>query len=279
MGHTGSANNPLRRRRLTCFFCVAVTFAMLQAPARSEQVKVRHAQGAAHGFVEVVTLDGTRVAVGDLLQRAHGSEISSRLVLRFLDGSLDDETTVYSQRGVFQLINDHHIQRGPSFPNPTDVTIDARHGVIRSSDEAGHVKEVRFDMPPDTYNGLASTLLMNLSPAAPETRVALIVAGDKPRIVHLSMKSQGEAAFTMGGEARKAIDFDVHVELGGVAGVVAPVIGKQPPDFHVLIATGPDPAFIREEGPLYQGGPIWRIQQISAVFPKTADEHKSADAR
>jgi hypothetical protein len=29
----------------------------------------------------------------------------------------------------------------------------------------------------------------------------------------------------------------------------------------------PDPAFIREEGQLYQGGPLWRIQQISAAFP------------
>jgi hypothetical protein len=47
---------------------------------------------------------------------------------------------------------------------------------------------------------------------------------------------------------------------------VAPVIGKEPPDYHVLIMTGPYPAFIREEGPLYQGGPIWRMQQVSAEF-------------
>jgi hypothetical protein len=67
---------------------------------------------------------------------------------------------------------------------------------------------------------------------------------------------------------RKAIDYDVHIELGGVAGVVAPIIGKEPVDYHVWILSGSDPAFIREEGPLYEGGPIWTIQQISAVFPK-----------
>jgi hypothetical protein len=115
---------------------------------------------------------------------------------------------------------------------------------------------------------MASTLLMNLSPATPEARIAIVVPDDKPRIVHLSMKSAGEVDFTMGGSARKATDFVVHVELGGVAGVVAPLVGKEPPDYHVLILSGPDPAFIRMEGPLYQGGPILRIQQISATLPR-----------
>jgi hypothetical protein len=63
----------------------------------------------------------------------------------------------------------------------------------------------------------------------------------------------------------------VHVELDGVAGVVAPLIGKEPLDYRVLILTGADPAFIREEGQLYVGGPVWRIQQISAVL---SDEHR-----
>jgi len=52
-----------------------------------------------------------------------------------------------------------------------------------------------------------------------------------------------------------------------VAGVVAPLVGKEPADYHLWITTGSDPAFIREEGQFYQGGPLWRIQQISAEFP------------
>jgi len=52
----------------------------------------------------------------------------------------------------------------------------------------------------------------------------------------------------------------VKVELGGVAGVVAPLIGKQPQDTHVWILGGKAPAFVKMEGPLYQGAPIWRIE-------------------
>jgi hypothetical protein len=46
------------------------------------------------------------------------------------------------------------------------------------------------------------------------------------------------------------------------------MIGKQPPDYHIWILPGTAPAFIREEGPLYEGGPIWHIEQISPEFPR-----------
>jgi hypothetical protein len=236
--------------------------------ARGETIKVLHQQGSAHGFVEVTTTDGARIGVGDLLQRAKGTVVSSQLVLHFFDGSIDDETTVYSQSGVFHFISDHHVQRGPSFPNSVDVTIDARASLISTKDAAGKVSRQHFDMPPDTYNGLASTVLMNLPAGAPETMVAVVVAGDKPRLVHLSLKNVGDVPFTIGGTQRKATHYDVHIELGGIAGVVAPIIGKAPLDYQVLILSGADPAFIREEGQLYQDGPVWRVQQISAVIPK-----------
>jgi hypothetical protein len=239
--------------------------------ATGAEVAVLHPQGSAHGFVEVVTLEGKRLAVGDLRQRLKGTVVTSRLTLHFFDGSLDDETTVYSQRGVFRFISDHHVQRGPSFPNPTDATIDARRGTVMTRDAHGAMTTAHLDMPPDVYNGLASTLLMNVDPAAPETRIAIVIALAKPRLAHLSMKRGGEVKFTLGGTPRVATEFVVHVELDGVAGVVAPLIGKEPLDYRVLILTGADPAFIREEGQLYVGGPVWRIQQISAVL---SDEHR-----
>ena len=37
--------------------------------------------------------------------------------------SLRDETAVYSQRGVFRLLTDHMVQKGPSFPKPVDMTL------------------------------------------------------------------------------------------------------------------------------------------------------------
>ncbi len=44
------------------------------------------------------------------------------------------------------------------------------------------------------------------------------------------------------------------------------MIGKQRPDYHIWILGGASPAFIREERQLYEGGPIWRIEQISPEF-------------
>jgi len=249
-------------------FLAAFAGAALTGVAHGEPVKVRYQQGSAHGFVEVTTLTGSRIAVGDLTQRAQGNVVTSRLTLHFFDGSLDDETTIYSQRGTFRLISDHHVQHGPSFPESLDVTIDAVNGQLTSTDAAGRSHRTHIDMPPDVSNGMPSTLLMNVLPETPETKIAVVVPTSPPRIVHLSMKNSGEGEFTMGGIARKATDYVVHVELGGVAGVVAPLIGKEPHDYHVWILTGEAPAFIRMEGALYVGGPIWRIDQISAVFPK-----------
>ena len=69
-----------------------------------------------------------------------------------------------------------------------------------------------------------------------------------------------------GGASRKATHYVVKVELGGVAGVIAPLIGKQPADTHVWIMHGDAPAFVKSEGPLAPEGPIWRIELVSPVF-------------
>jgi hypothetical protein len=77
----------------------------------------------------------------------------------------------------------------------------------------------------------------------------------------------GAVPFAIGDTKRNAVDFVLHPELGGFAGIIAPLIGKKPVDYHIWIMPGANPAFIREEGPLNQGGPVWRIEQISPVFP------------
>jgi hypothetical protein len=235
---------------------------------QAEPLKVLRPQGFAHGFVEVTTLDGTRIGVGDLVQNIRRGVVTSRLTLNFLDGSLDEETTVYTQNGFFRLLSDHHIQRGPSFPTPVDGTVDMVKGLVTSTDPSGHTTTVQLAMPDDVYNGMLTGALFNRPPSKPDTVVAVVVADAKPRIVHLVMKSAGEKSFTLGGASRRATDYVVHVDIGGVAGVVAPLVGMQPPDYHVWILAGDAPAFIREEGPLYVGGPVWRIQQVSAVFSK-----------
>ena len=65
------------------------------------------------------TLDGKSIAIGDATQVAQGDHVTSRVIFRFHDGSIDEDTTVFSQGGVFRLLRDHHIQRGLSFPPGT----------------------------------------------------------------------------------------------------------------------------------------------------------------
>src|SRR5690242_10632226 len=88
-----------------------------------ETIAVRSLEGSQRGFLVLRTLEGKTIAVGDQTQTVRGERVVSRLVFRFKDGSVDDETAVFSQRGNLRLISDHHIQKGPSFPHPMDVSI------------------------------------------------------------------------------------------------------------------------------------------------------------
>jgi hypothetical protein len=242
-----------------------------QPGVQAEPIPVRHVEGTVHGFLALRSKEGHVLAVGDLFQVVRGDRVTSRLLFRFKDGSIDDETAVFSQRGNFQLITDHHIQKGPSFPNPLDLSIDVRSGqiTVRSTGKDGkqEVKREHLDLPPDLVNGLILSIAKNISPETPETKVSMVVASPKPRLVKLAISPHGEEPFSLVGSSRKAMRFEIKIELGGVAGMVAPLIGKQPPNIQIWIIGGEAPAFVKEEGFLYQGGPIWTIQLTSPVWP------------
>jgi hypothetical protein len=106
---------------------------------QSEPVAVRYREGSVHGFLALRTMEGKTLAAGDLIQRIRGSRVMSRITFRFKDGSVDDETAVFSQGATFRLESDHHIQKGPVFPHPTDVLIIASTGqvTIRFTDDTG----------------------------------------------------------------------------------------------------------------------------------------------
>ena len=57
----------------------------------------------------------------------------------------------------------------------------------------------------------------------------MLVATLKPRIVKLAIASLGSETFYIGGSPREAIHYEIKIDLGAVAGVVAPLIGKKPP--------------------------------------------------
>ena len=97
----------------------------------------------------------------------------------------------------------------------------------------------------------------------------MVAPTSKPRLVHIVIASDSEDAISIGGIRRKATNYVIKVELGGISGVVAPLIGKQPADVHFWILGGDAPAFLREEGQFYEDGPIWRVDLVSPVFPVT----------
>jgi hypothetical protein len=227
--------------------------------------------GTLHGFLELRTEDGKVVAYGDLVQVASGGNITAQLTFHFTDGSIDDETTVFSQRHTFQLITDHHIQKGPFFPHPIDLMIDTRtqQVTVRSEGRDGkdEVKTRHMQLPPNLADGLVSNIIANIRPGAAETRVPMLVATSDPRIVTLVISPRGEDAYSLAGSSRKALHYEIKIEIGGVAGIVAPMIGKQPPNIQVWIIGGQAPCFLREQGPLYADGPVLTMELVSPTWP------------
>jgi hypothetical protein len=249
---------------------VSVVFACA-VTLRGEPVAVRYAEGIVHGFLALRTLDGETIANGDLIQVARGNRVTGRLVFRFKDGSLHEETAVYSQRGTFRLVSDHLVQKGPMFPQPLEMTIDAGGDVtVRYTNDHGEqkVESEHLELPADLANGLVLTLLKNVRPDAPPKTLAYVAATPKPRLVKLEIKSAGQERFTTGGVRRAATRYVLKVDIGGVSGLLAPLVGKQPPDSHVWVLGGEAPAFVKAEQALYLGGPVWRIELVSPVWPR-----------
>jgi hypothetical protein len=232
--------------------------------ATGEQVRVRHTEGLMHGFLALRTLDGKRLADGEMTQVAEGDRVTSHLSFHFKDGSVYDDTTIFSQRGSFRLLSDHLVQRGPSFKQPMETSVEASSGqlTVRYKDKDGEEKilKERRDLPSDVANGLLFTLVKDIQPNVPQTTVSLVATAPKPRLVKLEILPEGKKAIESGNTKHETVRYVVKVKIGGVAGLVAPLLGKQPPDMHVWVLTGDAPAFVKLEGPLYAGGPVWRIE-------------------
>ena len=100
-----------------------------------------------------------------------------------------------------------------------------------------------------------------------------MAATPEPRLVKLSIVPQGQDNFSVVGAPYKATLFVLKVELGGLTGVIAPLIGKQPPDTKVWVVASGTPAFVKAEQSLYPGGPIWRIEMTSPAWPNVNYHH------
>jgi hypothetical protein len=239
----------------------------------ADQVPVRHVEGRIHGFLVLRDPDGKILASGSLIQNAQGNRVTSELRFRFKDGSLHQETSVFSQRRAFQLLTHRLVQKGAAFKRPMDMSVNVATGqvTIHHTDD-GKKKTIteHLKLPADLANGIVTTLLGNIDPKTPKTTLSMLVATPKPRLVKLEISPLGEDSFTVGGSAAKAIRYAVKVDIGGITGVIAPIIGKQPPDTHVWMVYGKAPGFLKSEGPLFQDGPVWRIELASPAWPKAS---------
>ena len=246
-------------------------------------VGVRYKEGLLHGFLVLSTLDGTPLAEGDLTQVLHGNRITSHLIFRFKDGSRQEETVIFSQRRYFRLVSYHLVQTGPAFSHPTEITIAPSTGqvTVNYTDNDGKEKTAseRMKLPPDLANGIVLILLKNLLPDPPPLEVSIVVPTPKPRLVKLAISSPGKDPFTLAGAGREAQHFVIKVQIGGIAGLVAPLLGKQPPDSQLWIEGGEAPTFVKSETIAYLGGPIWRVELVAPVWPRAATpESKNGSA-
>jgi hypothetical protein len=235
---------------------------VLCPPAKAEPVLVRFTEGVSRGFLTLRSTNGDKLADGELLQVLRSRGLESRLIFRFTDGSLYDETVLYSQRRVFALLHYRLIQRGPSFPLNLDVSFDRRRAwyEVRSRNGTGPEKTLsgQLDLPPDVYNGMTSTLLKNLRDGTSET-VHLVAFTPTPRLVKLHLTPAGDEVVRVGDASIQATRYQVRTDLQGLAGFFASLLGKELPVLHYWIVRGEVPAFVRFEGPFFMDGPVWRV--------------------
>jgi hypothetical protein len=242
------------------------------AAAEAGPVAVRYHEGVTHGFLTLRSTAGDLVAEGDLLQVVRAEGVDSRLVFRFRDGSLYDETVVFSQSKVFTLLSYRLQQRGPSFPEEMEISVDRERDQgrykVKSRRAGGEAETVtgEIELPPDVYNGMFIMILKNLPKGAAET-VHVLAFTPKPTLVQVELTPQA-AETVLAGERRVPVThYVLKPKLGLLRGTVAALFGKTPPDYHGWIATADLPAFVAIDGPLYTGGPIWRFETVSPRGP------------
>jgi len=266
--------NQLSAQRVTSWALIALILFGWMPRAQADAMPVRYVQGSFHGFLELRSEGGNVVASGDSLQFVRGDRITAETIFRFKDGSVDDETTVYTQHRTFHLISDRHVQKGPSFPHPMDVLIDAASGnvTVRSTDKDGkeEVKTDHMTLPADLANGLIPVVVQNMQAAQQGTTVEMVVMAPKPRVVKLEISNLGEENCSVVDVATKATHYEIKIVLGGAIGLIAPLVGKAPPNIQVWVIRGKAPTFAREQGPLYAEGPMMTIQLASPVWPAAA---------
>jgi hypothetical protein len=244
-----------RRVRSVGFVALALTL-LCASLARSTPIAVQYQEGLVRAFPVLRSMNNETLAQGDFAQVTRGDQVTSRLVFRFKDGSLYEETVVFSQRERFVLQTYRIVQRGPSFPETLEASMDrqtGRYEVRYRADEESAEEHLTgtLTIPDDAYNGMLTLILKNLRPGASET-VSIVAFTPKPRVVTLQLLPLA----TERGSAGEVVRYHIRPKLG----LFASLLVTDVPDTRVWILLGEAPAFLKAEGSLYFMGPIWQVE-------------------
>jgi hypothetical protein len=255
--------------RATACLLVLMTALLWPRPLGAAPVPVRFPEGSLHRFLVLSTPEEVLIASGDLLLVGRDAEVESRLEFHFQDGSVFAETVVFTQRDVFTMQSYHRVQRGPVFPEDTEISLERASGkyhVKTRNHEDGQPKNIdgTIDLPLDAYNGMVPTVLKNLSGGGSET-IHMVVFTPAPKLIELELVPAGEDRMLVGGSEKSAVHYVLKPVLGIWLKFFASLLGRMPPDNHVWIVAADVPAFVKFEGQLYMNGPVWRIDL--ATFP------------
>jgi hypothetical protein len=239
-------------------------------PAEAARIAVRFPEGTTHGFLLVRSPAGEIIGHGEMTQVVkEGDLVESHLVFTFKDGSLHDELVIFSQHRVFSMLRYHLVQRGPSFPDQIEVSIDRRTAEYEVRSKAGEEGKQEalagaFTLPDDVYNGIFVTMLLNMPKGASET-VNFLAFTPTPEIIKLELRLVGVHPVRIGDQTRKAVQYVFKPDVGMIRELLGKATGKLPAHFHYdcWILEDEVPSFVQFEGPLQLMGPIVRIELAS----------------
>ena len=243
---------------------VLITVLLSPGPLVAAPIPVRFVEGAVHGFLVLRTVDDVLIASGDLLQVTRGRHVESRMVFHFKDGSVFDETVVFSQDKVFAMQSYHLVQRGLVFSEDTEIRLEqasGKYSVKTKAHKDGREKVLdgTLSLPSDVYNGMVIIVAKSLPKDTRET-VHVVAFTPKPVLIQVRLAAVGEQKVLIGELPKTAIHYVFKPQLGIWLKFFAELTGRTPPDNHAWIITDEVPAFVKFEGPLYMTGPIWRIE-------------------
>jgi hypothetical protein len=258
--------------KMTRQLLALLTVLLWTHPVAAAPVEVRFTEGVGHGFLLLHTLDGTQIASGDLLQVVRGGEIESRMVFHFKDGSLLDETVVFTQDGVFEMRSYRLLQRGPAFDKDTKIFLERASGkysvtTADQSDGREETVEGTLELPADVYNGMLLTVAKNL-PKETGATVHMVAFLPDPLLIELEIDLANDHKVLVGDLVKTATHFVLKPRPGAWREFFAKLFGRMPDDYHAWVLTEEaPPAFVKFQGALDPKGPVWLIVLTSPRWP------------